>query len=92
MSIDFDKLPPEEPVPDEPPSRLLWTIVFFVIALIGVFSVLLFWPKGEPTQTPWFWTCEPPRVFRRLQFLRAGAASRNVRGCPIAACWRCWVC
>lgn len=57
MSVNFDKLPPEEPVPDEPPSRLLWTIVFFVIAIAGVFAVLLLWPKGESMQTPWFWTC-----------------------------------
>ena len=57
MSVDFDKLPPEEPVPDEPPSRLFWTIAFFVIAIAGVFAVLLLWPKGESTQTPWFWTC-----------------------------------
>jgi len=57
MPVDFDKLPPEEPVPDEPPSRLLWTIVFFLVAIAGVFAILLLWPKGESTQTPWFWTC-----------------------------------
>ncbi|WP_321898916.1 hypothetical protein [Paraburkholderia heleia] len=57
MSVDFDRLPPDEPVPDEPPSRLRWTVAFFVIAFLGVFAVLLLWPKGEPTQTPWFWTC-----------------------------------
>jgi hypothetical protein len=26
-----------------------------VIMLAGVVSTLLTWPKGEPTQTPWFW-------------------------------------
>jgi hypothetical protein len=57
MALDFDDLPPERPVPDKPPSKLLWTIVFFVLVLTGVFSVLLLWPAGEPTHTPWFWTC-----------------------------------
>lgn len=57
MAIDFASLPPEQPVPDDPPSRLRWTIVFFLIAIVGVFTVLFLWPKGEPTQTPWFWTC-----------------------------------
>ncbi|MCA8089458.1 hypothetical protein LGM65_00935 [Burkholderia anthina] len=65
MAVDFDKLPEDEPVPDVPPSRLAWTTIFFVIVLGGVFLVLFFWPKGEPTQTPWFWVCVavyPPGV------------------------------
>ena len=57
MPIDFDKLPPEKPVPDRPPSRLVWTIVFFVIVLAGIFAVLLLWPKGESTQSLWFRIC-----------------------------------
>ncbi|KVU93423.1 hypothetical protein WK76_00040 [Burkholderia ubonensis] len=57
MAVDFTRLPPEEPVPDNPPSRLFWTVLFFLIAIVGVFAVLLLWPKGDPTQTPWFWTC-----------------------------------
>ena len=57
MAVDFTRLPPEDLVPENPPSRLLWTIVFFLIAIVGVFAVLLFWPKGESTQTPWFWAC-----------------------------------
>src|SRR5690242_3511274 len=57
MPVDFTRLPPEEPVPDNPPSRLVWTVVFFLIAVVGVFVVLLLWPKEDPTQTPWFWTC-----------------------------------
>ncbi|MBR8234847.1 hypothetical protein K6W26_22265 [Burkholderia sp. AU42008] len=57
MPVDFDKLPPEEPVPDRPPSRFVWTIVFFVIVLACIFAVLLLWPKGEPTQSLWFWIC-----------------------------------
>ncbi|MEM5422744.1 hypothetical protein [Paraburkholderia ferrariae] len=57
MPVDFASLPTQEPVPDNPPLRLRWTIVFFLIGIIGVFAVLFLWPKGEPTQTPWFWTC-----------------------------------
>ncbi|MGS1000387.1 hypothetical protein ACVCH0_01530 [Burkholderia glumae] len=57
MAVDFIRLPPEEPGPDHPPSRLIWTIVFFLIAIVGVFAALLLWPKGESTQTPWFWAC-----------------------------------
>ncbi|RQV08179.1 hypothetical protein DF047_14280 [Burkholderia cenocepacia] len=57
MPVDFDKLPPEEPVPDRPPSRFVWTIVFFVIVLACIFAVLRLWPKSEPTQSLWFWIC-----------------------------------
>src|SRR5690348_4709684 len=57
MAVDFNRLPPEEPVPDNAPARVLWTVVFLLIAIVGVFAVLLLWPKAEPTQTPWFWTC-----------------------------------
>jgi hypothetical protein len=57
MALDFDSLPPEKPVPDKPPSQLVWTVVFFVLTLVGVFVVLMLWPAGEPTHTPWFWTC-----------------------------------
>ncbi len=57
MPIDFDNLPPEAREPDKPPSRFLWTIVFFVVVLAGVFCVLLLWPKDEPTQSVWFWVC-----------------------------------
>lgn len=57
MPVDFSNLPPEEPVPDKPPSRWLWTVIFFVIVIVGVFAVLFLWPAGEPTHTPWFWSC-----------------------------------
>ncbi|MDN7619605.1 hypothetical protein QZM39_07155 [Burkholderia cenocepacia] len=57
MALDFDKLPPEKPVPDQPPSRFVWTVVFFVLTLLGIFAVLMLWPAGESTHTPWFWTC-----------------------------------
>ncbi|WP_296651249.1 hypothetical protein [Paraburkholderia sp.] len=57
MALDFSKLPPEMRVPDAPPSYLVWTVVFLVLTLLGIFAVLLLWPASEPTQTPWFWTC-----------------------------------
>ncbi|RQR42161.1 MULTISPECIES: hypothetical protein [unclassified Burkholderia] len=55
MALDFSRLPPEEPIPDTPPSRFVWTIVFLVLTLLGVFAVLILWPPAEPTRTPWFW-------------------------------------
>ncbi|GLU33531.1 hypothetical protein WKR88_29060 [Trinickia caryophylli] len=57
MALDFNSLPPEEPVPDKPPSPFLWAVVFLVLTLAGVFVVLMLWPAGEPTRTPWFWVC-----------------------------------
>lgn len=57
MAVNFENLPPEELEPNEKPSRFVWTIVFFVIVLAGVFAVLLLWPKDEPTQSLWFWIC-----------------------------------
>jgi len=57
MPVDFSLLPPAEEVPNNPPSRFIWTVVFVVLTLFGVFAVLMFWPKGEPTQTLWFWVC-----------------------------------
>jgi hypothetical protein len=55
MAVDFSLLPTEEPVADDPPSQRLWTIVFFVLVLIGVFVVLLLWPKSLSTHTGQFW-------------------------------------
>jgi hypothetical protein len=57
MPVDFSRLPPEQPLPDQPPSRFVWTVVFFALTIIGIFAVLLLWPKGEPARTPWFWIC-----------------------------------
>ncbi|MEM5326213.1 hypothetical protein VSR34_06330 [Paraburkholderia sp. JHI2823] len=57
MALDFSKLPPEKPVPETPPSRFVWTVVFFVLTLLGIFAVLMLWPADEPTRTPLFWIC-----------------------------------
>jgi hypothetical protein len=57
MAVDFSLLPPEEPPPDVRPSRLFWTIAFFLMVLAGIFLVLIFWPQGVSTRTYKFWTC-----------------------------------
>jgi hypothetical protein len=56
MAVDFSLLPPEETLRIDPPSRLVWTVAFFVIAIACVFGVLLIWPKDMPTHTWKFWT------------------------------------
>lgn len=55
MAVDFSLLPSEEVPHDKPPSRFVWTVVFFVMLLCGVFVVLYFWPKNLPTHTAKFW-------------------------------------
>jgi len=55
MAVDFSLIPPEIPMSKKPPSRWLWTIVFFVLVLAGMAIVLLMWPKDMPTQTVEFW-------------------------------------
>jgi len=56
MPIDLSLIPPPEPPPAKP-SKLVWTIVFLVLTIIGMTAALLLWPKNEPTRTPWFWIC-----------------------------------
>jgi hypothetical protein len=56
MPIDLSSIPPPEPLPKKP-SKLVWTIVFLVLTIIGMAAVLILWPKNEPTHTPWFWIC-----------------------------------
>lgn len=57
MALNFDALPEEAQVPNALPSLALWTVVFLILLLVGVFIVLMLWPSGEPTRTPWFWIC-----------------------------------
>ncbi len=57
MALDLNELPPEEPESDEPPSRFVWTVIFFVLTIAGIFAVLTLWPGNEPAQTSWFWMC-----------------------------------
>lgn len=55
MAVDFSLLPKEEPEPGDPPSRLVWMIVFLVMVLAGALALLLLWPKNLPTHTWKFW-------------------------------------
>ncbi|MBG0881265.1 hypothetical protein H0X90_31145 [Burkholderia sp. 9775_39] len=55
MPVDFRALPPEEPEPHNPPSGLIWIFVFFVIAILCAFVILLLWPQGEATRSILFW-------------------------------------
>jgi hypothetical protein len=57
MAVDFSLLPSEEPPQDVGPSRLFWTIAFFMMVLAGVFLLLFFWPQGVSTGTYKFWMC-----------------------------------
>ncbi|MCO5397762.1 hypothetical protein [Ralstonia soli] len=55
MAVDFSLLPPEETFDDPPPNKVLWSIVFVVLAALCVGAVLLLWPKGMPAHTLKFW-------------------------------------
>ncbi|MBB1634268.1 hypothetical protein [Cupriavidus sp. UME77] len=55
MAVDFSLLPKEEPEPGDPPSLLIWTIVFLVMALACAIAILLSWPRDLPTHTWKFW-------------------------------------
>jgi hypothetical protein len=57
MPIDLLRVPPEEPIPTDEPSRLVWSIVFLVLVAMGAFVALLLWTKGDSTHTSWFWVC-----------------------------------
>ncbi|HET7329372.1 hypothetical protein [Dyella sp.] len=48
-SAQWDTTPPS------PPRLIVWLAAFVIIMLTGVISTLLTWPKGEPTNTAWFW-------------------------------------
>jgi hypothetical protein len=55
MPVDFSQFPPMADPLGAPPSRVFWAAVFVLLTLAGVLAVLVFWPKDEPTHTPWFW-------------------------------------
>ncbi|ALS62891.1 hypothetical protein [Pandoraea norimbergensis] len=57
MALNFNALPPVEPVPDTSPSRTVWLVVFLVLTLIGVLAAILLWPQRESTRGLWFWVC-----------------------------------
>lgn len=55
MAVNFLQLPVEDRFEDKRPSRLVWTIIFFSLAIGGIFVVLLLWPKSVPTSSWKFW-------------------------------------
>ncbi|MCG5076156.1 hypothetical protein [Paraburkholderia tagetis] len=55
MAVDFSLLPVEISDTNKPPSRFVWTVVFLVLVLVGIFSVLMLWPKSKSTHTFDFW-------------------------------------
>jgi hypothetical protein len=56
MAVDFLQLPGEEPEPANPPSKLLWSVVFALLFAGGVAATILLWPKSMPTNGWQFWT------------------------------------
>jgi hypothetical protein len=56
MAVDFSLLPPEEQPRINPPSPIVWTIVFFLVMLASVLAVLFFWPKDVPSRSWKLWT------------------------------------
>jgi hypothetical protein len=57
MAVDFSALPPESTEPEAPPSKLLWLVVFLLLAVVGIVAALAMWPQRESTRTIWFWLC-----------------------------------
>ncbi len=57
MAYDLIQIAPERNVPPFKPSWLPWAVLFVVIVGGGAFCVIRFWPIGEASNTPWFWTC-----------------------------------
>lgn len=56
MAVDFSLLPSEASAQISAPSRRVWIVAFFVMAMTGMLVVLVAWPQGMPTQTWKFWT------------------------------------
>lgn len=54
MAVDFSMLPVELPETDKSPSAIVWTVVFLVLVLLGVFVLLMLWPKNMSTHTSEF--------------------------------------
>jgi hypothetical protein len=55
MALDISSLPPAAAPLPAAPSRLLWTVIFFASALVGMIFMLLIWPGRLATGTLLFW-------------------------------------
>ncbi len=54
MPVELPELDPPGAEP-KPPHPMVWMILFVVIMVADGAVALLTWPKGEPTDTAWFW-------------------------------------
>ncbi|KAB0640292.1 hypothetical protein WT67_24980 [Burkholderia stagnalis] len=57
MAYDLLRIGPARDVPTIKPAWLAWAFLFVILTGGGALCVVRFWPAGEPTNTPWFWTC-----------------------------------
>jgi hypothetical protein len=57
MPVDFSLLPPQSPGPGKPPSKVFWTGIAFLLALMGAAVAVSIWPSYQSTHTVWFWIC-----------------------------------
>jgi hypothetical protein len=54
MPVELPEVEPSGDTP-KPPHAMVWLGMFVVVMLAGIAVALLTWPKGEPTDTVWFW-------------------------------------
>lgn len=54
MPVELPESEPPEVAPS-PPRAIVWLGLLVVFMAAGVALALLTWPKGEPTNTAWFW-------------------------------------
>ncbi|MBB3261180.1 hypothetical protein F4827_006088 [Paraburkholderia bannensis] len=47
--------PQRETAAPKAPRPIIWLMIFLIILAIGMITMLLTWPKDQPTYTPWFW-------------------------------------
>lgn len=55
MAVDFSLLPKEQALPDDGPSRLVWSVIFLVLATGIAVGIVMLWPENLPTQGVKFW-------------------------------------
>ncbi|MCF1369456.1 hypothetical protein KPA93_08110 [Burkholderia cenocepacia] len=58
MPVELPELDPPD-VPPRPPRASVWIGLLVVVMIVGAALALWTWPKGEPSDSAWFWV----RVF-----------------------------
>ncbi|MDR3428733.1 MULTISPECIES: hypothetical protein [Silvimonas] len=56
MAFDVRQIKPEYTIPAIKPAWVWYVVLFLLIVGGGAALAIYLWPKGEPTQTDWFWT------------------------------------